>query len=193
MWYVIFYIVRKINAIDKYKEAVFFAVSIVTFFCLREIKAEQSFSFLTGIIFSEKKEIQKKVFKPRSGFILIMIGLSCLATKQLPIIRSGSQTLMKFVQLGIKLPCGLGSIILLYVFLLAAHDVDDRNITNVLYGIGLISYELYLIHGYVLTVISVSWIGAIVFILLTGTVSFVYWWVLKLLRPYLFKVFRVYK
>lgn len=184
MWYVIFFIVRKIPALDKYRVLVFTAISVVLFFTLREIKAEQSLSFLAGLLLSEKKDLQEKLFRVRYGMLLVVFGIACLAIKQLPIVRSAPQIVMNLVQLGIKLPIGLGMMIVM-------HHVMKRWKLRLLYYIGLISYELYLIHGYVLSSVPISLKGMMLFVLITGVASSVFWWLMQKMRPMWYKMFRV--
>ena len=184
MWYMIFYIVRRIDALDKHRVLIFTIVSVITFFTLREIKAEQSLSFLAGILLSERKEFREKLFKPRWGIILMAFGIGCLAIKQLSFIRTAPQIIMNLVQLGIKLPAGLGLMVL-------AHSVLKKWKLTVLYWIGLISYELYLVHGYVLSAVPVSVAGAVLFVVITALISFAFWWTMKKLKPVWYRCFRV--
>ena len=182
MLYVIFFAVRKIQVLDKHRLLVFTAISVVLFFTLREIKAEQSLSFLLGILLSEKKEWQERTFKVRYGLIFIAFGVACLAVKQLPIIRSAPQIVMNLVQLGIKLPTGFGLMIL-------CHAIIDKLewMGTALSAVGAISYELYLIHGYVLAAVPVSIFGVMLFIIVTAILSIIYYWILKRIRPVLLK------
>ena len=186
MWYVIFYTVRSIGFLDKHRIAVFAAISVILFFTLREIKAEQSLSFFMGIILSEKKELQDTLFKAKYGVLLTVFGVGCLAIKQLPITRSAPQIVMNLIQLGIKLPIGIGLMIFCYVI------VGKRNrLGNILGAVGIISYELYLIHGYVLAAVPVSIVGVMVFIIVTALLSVVFWWIMKKLRYVLLKALHV--
>lgn len=186
VWYMIFFSVRKIPALNKHRVLVFTAISVVLFFTLREIKAEQSLSFLLGVILSEKKEWREKLFKVQYGLLFIAFGVACLAIKQLPTVRSAPQIVINFVQLGIKLPIGFGLMILCY-------EIVGRWkwIGTVLGAVGIISYELYLIHGYVLAVVPGSAAGVMVFVIVTALLSIIYYWTLKKLRPVLLKALHV--
>ena len=186
MWYVIFFIVRKITVLDKHRLLVITAISVVLFFTLREIKAEQSLSFLLGILLSEKREWREKLFKVRYGLLFVVFGVACLAIKQLPIIRSTPQMVMNFVQLGIKLPVGFGLMILCYTII-----GRWKWIGTGLGAVGIISYELYLIHGYVLAAVPASIVGVVMFVIVTAVLSILYYCILKRLRPVLLKALHV--
>ncbi len=186
MWYLIFYIVRSIGLSDKYRLIIFGVISVITFFILREIKAEQSLSFFMGVLLSDKKILQKKLFKLRLGLLFLLFGIMCLAVKQLPIIRSAPQLVMNLVQLGIKLPIGVGLIIL-------AHEVMKKWKLQVLYAVGIISYELYLIHGYVLSAVPSSLQGVFLFVMITIIGSVTCWFIMKLMKPLLCKCFMITK
>ena len=186
MWYVIFFSVRKIPALNKHRVLLFTAISVVLFFTLRETKAEQSLSFLLGILLSEKKEWREKFFKVQYGLLFIAFGVACLAIKQLPIIRAAPQIVMNLVQLGIKLPVGFGLVILCYAI------IGRRKwIGTALGAVGIISYELYLIHGYVLAAVPASIVGVVMFAIVTAVLSILYYCILKRLRPVLLKALHV--
>lgn len=175
-----------IPALNKHRVLVFTAISVVLFFTLREIKAEQSLSFLFGILLSEKKEWREKLFKVRYGLIFTAFGVACLAIKQLPIVRSAPQIMMNLVQLGIKLPIGFGLMILCYAIV-----GRWKRIGAALGAVGIISYELYLIHGYVLAAVPASFVGVMMFVFVTAVLSIIYYCIFQRLRPVLLKALHV--
>ena len=54
--YIMFYLIMSNSLTRKHKIVFWGVLSIVSFFVLSPIRAEQSFSFLAGVIFSEKKK-----------------------------------------------------------------------------------------------------------------------------------------
>lgn len=144
----------------KHRIIVFTILSVASFFYFEEIRAEQAMSFLTGIVLSECKESEllRKHSNWKTGFLLLAIGLIALVTKQTDFIRNSSQIIYKFVQLLIKLPCGLGICFILL-------SIGKKLNLTIFAAIGAISYELYLVHGYILQWISVSMISEIIFII----------------------------
>lgn len=126
---------------------------------LREIKAEQAMSFLTGMVLSEYKESEliRKRLNWKTGVLFLIIGIVALAIKQTELIRNADQIIFNFVQLLIKLPCGLG---LCLITISLAKKMNLRMFAI----IGAISYELYLVHGYILQWVNASFTGEIIFI-----------------------------
>ena len=85
-----------------------------------------------------------------------MFGMYFLVLKQFPVVRSAPQIVMNTVQLFIRLPVGMGLIILTYY-------IRKRCNLFWLKWVGIISYELYLVNGYVLNTVSVTATGVLSF------------------------------
>lgn len=185
LWYVIFFTIRRTPLFDSHRILLFSIISVILFSSLQGIKAEQSLSFLLGVILSEKRRLQEKVFRLRYGLILFGFGVVCLAAKQVPVIRTTPRTIINLVQLGIKLPIGVGLMILVKLSI-----GQMKHIQSLLWAVGTISYELYLIHGYVLQFVPVSFFGAVVFVILTSCISMLLWYVIKCFKPLLLKIFK---
>ena len=181
--YIVFYLVIRVPFLTKHKIIVFTVLSVASFFLLREIKAEQSMSFLTGIALSEYKESEliRKRLNWKIGIPFLITGIATLAIKQTDFIRNADQIIYNFVQLLIKLPCGLG---LCLIIISIAKKLNLR----IFAIIGAISYELYLVHGYVLQWVNVSFAGEIIFIIgsLIGAVMLHY--VMKAIKNGVIKV-----
>lgn len=141
--YVVFWIFSKY--LPKYRIDFLLLVALSTLFVLPELQAEQALSFVSGIIFSEKKErifeyLGRKQFYNTICTLTAIVGLTFLALKQLPIVRDGATEIqMNIMQILIKFP--LAVFILLIIYYLK-HILLNRFV----YFAGLISYELYLIH-----------------------------------------------
>lgn len=130
-------------------------------FFFEEIKSEQSFAFMTGIFLSDhsRDERVKRYFNCKTGSIMIFIGMVFLLIKQVDIVRC-VPLLLRFIQLIIKWFCGVGLSILFISF--------DKRLKFTLFAfIGAISYELYLLHGYVLLAVPISLKGAAIFIVVS--------------------------
>lgn len=122
------------------------------------IRAEQSLAFLVGILLSEYKDLHYKVTNKKAIVGLLMLGVGFLAIKQLPLTRNAPQVIYNFVELLIKTPCGLSIMGLVW------HVAKKVNMK--MFGwIGLFSYELYIIHGYVLAQTSIDVVGTFIFIM----------------------------
>ena len=175
--YMVFYLVMRIPFLRKHKITVFTVFSVASFFLLREIKAEQGISFLTGIVLSEYKESEfiQKHSNWKTGIFLLAIGIVALAIKQIDIIRNSPQIIYNFIQLLIKLPCGLG---LCFVLL----SIGKKLNLKIFVVIGAISYELYLVHGYILQWVNVSLTGEIIFIVGSVVGAMVLYYTMRFIR-----------
>lgn len=186
MWYVIFYSVSKISVFSKHKILIVSSIALISFFFLREIKAEQAMSFFTGIVLSEYKDNVKlrQCLSWKMGIVLIVWGVMFLAIKQIPLVRNMPQIVISFVQLMIKLPCGSGMCVICYLL---------RNKINYKFFslVGAISYELYLIHGYVLQNVSVGLQGEIVFVVFSALGALILHFILKVIRKPVYKMLMI--
>lgn len=158
IWYFVFYIVNLVNTDNKKKIWLFVLASIVMFFSFkRNLYAEQAVSFLFGIYLSYYNRNSDKSFL--KGFIFIIIGIAALVLKQLPAIRSlNINVVWNFIQLVNKFCISCGIIYSLYSIIKIIN-------LKLFYYIGIISFELYLIHGYTIELLKYgNWQGYIAFI-----------------------------
>lgn len=157
---------------ELYRIKVLCIISVLIFIFLPEIMAEQSFSFLAGVCLAEYSGYEKADKKKRilGAWGLLMLGGLFLVIKQLPEIRSSSEFVMKFVQLGIKLPCGLFLLVFIYRVRILFYN-------KIWLYIGTISYEIYLVHGYIMTLFTENTLGngiVIVFLIMIISIAFYY-------------------
>ena len=179
IWYVIFYAVRRFKAVDRYRIPIFAAASLVMFFVLPEIRAEQSLSFLCGILISERK--LKRVQTPIGCAVLAAVGAAALAFKQLPAVRNLPRIPMNAIQLLIKFPLGLALILVCWF-------IGKKINLKPIYGVGLISYELYLLHGYFFSFVPRSFFGAVIFFAVSFGAATAFWYLMKFVNVALKKV-----
>ncbi len=184
--YIIFYFVKLTQKIHNHPIIFLIIISLILFLTQREIKAEQSLSFLCGVVFSEYKEKIDRLFKIQYALLMIIFGTCLLLFKQLPIARSSPQIIMNIIQLCIKFPCALGLIIIMHC--LSIHPLQNKICTL----IGKCSYELYLIHGYTLNIVPTTIVGAVTFFIVTLIISLLYHEFLLRMKPYLAKVLFLY-
>ena len=116
--YIAFYISNKLLN-GKYKLLLLLLFAIYSFSCLSSLCAEQAFSFLVGVIVSERKRVIDCVPFRKVCFyniFLLLLGIGCLALKQLSFMRDLSNThWFLLCELGIKLPLGISFMTLLYL------------------------------------------------------------------------------
>ncbi len=145
--------------------------SLISFLLLREIEAEQAFSFTIGVLISTHKH---KLLNTGSGtylafaIVLLVIGLAALALKQDSTIRSFRGTpIYNLVQLFIKVPIGLS----LSIFFLVFKPLFKAS--SIIIFLGKISYELYLVHMKFIPLLNKSVTTLFVFLVLSLFVSYI--------------------
>lgn len=180
LWYVLFYLIMRFRVLEKYRCQALFAISLVLFFffCNRSpLRAEQSLSFFAGFVLAEyeNSEIIRNKITLKTGTLMIVLGVMFLVIKQLEIIQNAPVIVFNFVQLMIKLPCALGILIVVYT---ASKKINVRFFR----WVGMISFEMYIIHGYLLEKAEINYSGAIMFILLTTVCSVLFWLIMNKTR-----------
>ena len=168
-WYVIYYF--SIKFMPKYSSLILLFFGIIMIFMLPGIQAEQSFSFLCGVIASNNIQILKKkslktIFQ--IAIISLLIGCIFLYLKQMPLIRKfDGSYLFNIVQCFIKLPFAF-----FFIFIFPVISILRRN--RVLFFSGMISYELYLIHMELLKYSNNSILNILVLLLISYLVSYIF-------------------
>lgn len=140
-WYIAFYVLTRF----AYRWRIYgmMAIAIVMLIFFPNIEAEQAFSFLLGVIVSVKIN---KVHSMSSRSLCIVallcavIGITCLGIKQMDALRHYSvDYIMNIIQCGIKLPLAIALMAGLTFIPLVFNSLFMK-------WVGLISYELYLVH-----------------------------------------------
>jgi len=157
--YAIFYFTHSCKFIKKYKYIILIIFNIIIFVSCPNIMAEQSLSFLTGIIISDYKNSFLSLTNKNNFnnyiFILLVISIIILLLKQLPSYRNfeseGENLITKTVQLILKYSSAM-------FIVLASSSIFKTQcgifsiLRNYLYSnrflvfCSKISLELYLIH-----------------------------------------------
>ncbi len=185
LWYVLFWLSKCMP--KRYGYWFLITVAVVLFLVMHNTQTEQTFSFVLGMIVSDRKEQLSEVGKVKwvvFAFLMFCLGVSCLALKQIPIIRyHGEESyVMKMVQLGIKLPLGLA--ITIATILLYREGIIFKALTSV----GIVSLELYLVQMQFYTHIQGDWINFVLFIVVVVSLSIVLHKVSKWLLDKLFSL-----
>lgn len=174
LWYFIFYFVKRIHIFNKNRYILFPLFSIAIFIFSRGLVAEQSLSFVFGIILSDfkYKAIIENLRSCKSTLAILIVGITFLAIKQTDLIRSAPKTIFNLVQLFIKLPIGFGSVMMIW-------QLSKKINLDFIKIVGVISYEYYIIHGYILGYFcrrdsEKTIYGAIMFFIVSFTICFSY-------------------
>ena len=155
----------------KFRLQIIFVTSIIFIFILPNIEAEQGLSFLLGVLISENynKVCSSKLFtKNILIFSFFCIGTIFLAIKQLPIIREyEGHYIWHWIQLFIKLPYAI-------FFILIIHKLPIFK-SKFLIFIGIISYELYLVHMIFLKYIDMKLMNAFIVLIVSFALSYLFY------------------
>lgn len=175
--YIVFYLLIKCKVLTKYKIQIMGIVSLLFLLYADSLRAEQALSFLLGIIISEykNKKFIERFLNWKIGIALIIFSTIMLALKQIDIIRALPQIIFNIIQLLIKLPAAIG-ICSCIIKILSKFNLRFLQL------VGLISYELYLVHGNILTNVPVSLPGEIYFIIMTFALSVGLYYVIKIIK-----------
>lgn len=143
LYYIIFYVVLKF--FEQYKISIFLIIAILSLFITKGVQGEQAFSFVIGVLLSVYRDSVRTYFIAKSkryatiGIPLFFVGALFLFIKQFSEVRDSSYVIMNVVQALIKLPFAMSIILMLAYFVCIRSN-------PMLYLMGLISYELYLVH-----------------------------------------------
>lgn len=167
--YIVFYVANRF--LWKYKGIIFGAFALYTFFGMGAIRAEQALSFFAGVLCSDYVEKVNCWSKKKLLAIMVtmgIVGVGCLATKQLPAVRELFNTYYYYaVELGIKLPLGIAMMVGLYLL------PQRIRKSQLLAFCGAYSLELYLVHMYVVPrVVDDSWLQAIAALIVSGLMAY---------------------
>ena len=124
---------------------------------LPEIEAEQSFSFLVGVVISNSQHSNNKMINilNRYKYLIFFCGVVFFLLKQNTVIRSYEGTVIyNGIQMLVKLPLSIAAITILNKF----YQKYENKLIDY---IGKISYELYLTHCAMLFVLGVSQIALV--------------------------------
>lgn len=148
--YILYWLLARF--IPHYKSWVMLAIGFSTLFYLGGVQGEQGFSFVTGVLISERgKKIDEHLRVPLKWVaLLFFIAVCLLAFKQSGIYRAiESDILINMVQTPMKWTFAMGIILGL------AYCKPAINSKFLLLS-GVISYELYLVHYPFYSVIDAS-------------------------------------
>ena len=154
--YFVFWIIYKFVDREKTRLLILGVASVISFFVFDELRAEQAFSFVGGIFSASlvsKKETEIKYGKLYAlAFLLISVVL--LAIKQLPAVRQQNAYVITLLNLWIKSLAAVSIIYLTY-----AVRIINKISKRIFPFWGRISYVFYLLHGYLIFIISANLMG----------------------------------
>lgn len=171
IWYVIFYVVMSKDFLRKNYKLAMLIPCILILLLWTELRAEQAFSFYFGVLLADEtgnKSLTSWLVSKKGIAISIVIGIGFLALKQLDAVRMLPELLYHIIQMMIKCPLAIGTLGIIY-------HIGKRINLGFIELIGIISYEIFLVHGYILEQLNISVVDEIIFICLTAVMSVILW------------------
>lgn len=144
--YLVYYLLRKFVKKRDFFYVAFGIYCIMHFFLLDVLYAQQSLSFLLGVMCSEIKDSKKTEYALGDALICLFAGILILGIRQIPVIRTFNQHFLNLTLLMINIMFVFAIIVIFRKF--CKCDL----IVSFLAMISSISYEIYLVHGYLLRV-----------------------------------------
>lgn len=168
--YLIYWIAQRF--LSKYLLIVFFLFGFVGLNIFMQMEAEQSFSFVTGIIVSQHigqlRQINKGLIA-KYAIASFIFGFFFLLLKEIPAIHSYKGTIVyNYILLLIKFPMAIPLLLLpSYVPLFLR--------SRLLHLCGIASLEIYLIHLALINLVSMSFVYLLSYTVLTIVLSYLFY------------------
>ena len=163
-WYGIYYLAMRFIKKRIYRYEMWIVVGIVILSFTRVLYARQGFAFFIGLVLSDNKQYFELLRKKRNILGLLFMGIALLGIKQIPTVRTFPTAIMNCMEMLMTTGFAVSVLLLL-------EKINGRFLMP-LYYLGIISYEIYLIHGYTLWIVDLSFVNAIAFYCLTIGVAF---------------------
>lgn len=171
MWnYALYWLLQRF--FSRYLVVLWVVVALVSLNILFQIAAEQSFSFLAGVLASRyiaKLRTLNARYILLAAVVLMSFGIAFMALKELPAVHAWRGTLpYHYILLMIKLPLGLSLLLLLWFMPWLLRS-------RFFYLSGISSMEIYLIHLTVVDRVALQWLPVLGFIVFTIVGTFIYY------------------
>lgn len=184
LWYVTFWIIKKIPIAKKKRLFIIATICYaVFFFFTNSLRFEQSFAFVGGMYlyrFIRTEQNSVKRFGILGGGIAIFMII--LAAKQLSFIRQSVYSTYELELLDLVLKTVAAWVIIEFCV-----NYYRSGRKRIFYHIGIVSYELYLVHGYALKLWDTAMTNTEIvglFIVITGAGTIALYWVDKRLKKF---------
>lgn len=192
--YFIFWAAFKFIRQERARLCILLTLSVISFFAFDGLRGEQAFTFVGGILTAEivkKKELSLYKYYTVIAILLLVLSVALLATKQLPVIRQQNMYMLTFLDLLIKTFVAASIIYLTYAIKL---------IYKIGYAFfcfwGRISYSLYLVHGYLIFIMTNTIFGnylirSVIYSILSVATAYLVNILAKRLPRTLYKTFKI--
>ena len=168
--YLVYWIAQRF--FSKYLYVVFLLFGLVGLNVFMQLEAEQSFSFVSGVLVSSHIEKIRSIdSKKITNFVIaaFLFGLFFLLLKEIPAIHAyKGTTIYNYLLLLIKLPMAVPLLVLpLYIPLLLR--------SRILYLCGISSLEIYLVHLALIDYALMDYIHIIIYVVSTILLTYLFY------------------
>ncbi len=177
VWYVLYYFVMRYISSPKIRYSIWIATGTIIILFSRMLYARQAYSFILGVALSDYQSLFSKLKRKRTVLIITLTGVILLGIKQIPLFRATPEVIQNSLDMLMAVSFSVAALFFLVL-------VDKRFLTP-FYYLGIVSFEIYLIHGYTLWIVNLSFINALFFIGLTIGASVTIHFVLKKIQAFL--------
>lgn len=163
-WYTVYFVTKKFVSRLELRYLLWIITGIIIVSMYSMVRARQALSFVIGIVFSDFNGIQiwlKK--KTCNTALLFIIGIVLLCIKQIPEFRQTPKLIQNILEMLLAISFSLAIILSI--------SLVPHKLLLPFYYLGIISYELYLIHGYTLLMVNLTFWNAIYFYIITIALS----------------------
>ena len=159
-WYIVFFLIIQVRGAYDLRYWILGIASVTVFLLGNSLQAEQALSFFFGVLISDHQEYaENKMTNSKFLLFLLVLGCCLLGLKQVSIIRNLQGTYIWYVlQLVMKLSLAL-------VIIGATQKYQEVVSNKLIFFMGAISYEFYLIHFRLLELPVKGILGMVIFLI----------------------------
>lgn len=158
-WYALYYFGMRFIKDQKVRYSAWILIGLVILLFMRMLYARQALTFILGVALSDYKSWFAVLKKNKVICGIAVLAIMLLGIKQIPIFRTTPAQIQNCLDM-LMATCFAVSLLIIPA------TVGKRLLTP-LYYLGIISYEIYLTHGYILWMVDLTFTNALVFYALT--------------------------
>ena len=182
-WYIIYYCTMRTIKKPKIRYAIWVLIGVAVLSFGSMLYARQAFTFTIGILLSDYKDSAKSLSKKKNVVLIGAFGVLLLAVKQIPVFRTTPDVVQNFLDM-VMASC-------IAISLLNIIRLIKKKYLIPFYYLGIISFELYLIHGYTLWLVDLTFMNALMFFAVTIATAAIAHFILKKVQDVLLSTRRL--
>ncbi len=158
-WYALYYFGMRFIKDQKVRYSAWILIGLVILLFMRMLYARQALTFILGVALSDYKSWFAVLKKNKVICGIAVLAIMLLGIKQIPVFRTTPAQIQNCLDM--LMATGFA------VSLLIIPAAVGKRLLAPLYYLGVVSYEIYLTHGYTLWMVDLTFINALLFFALT--------------------------